>query len=304
MRPSYPLKGHQLAITLLAGLAAGIPLSASPAQPAPVDRWQAVDAGLGRAGTTQPDGVRRYSFPRSDLKVTLDGVAIRPALALGSWIAFHPVGSRAHVMGDLVLTGGEVNAVMGYVLAAGMKVTALHNHLLRSTPPTFYMHVEGEGDPGKLAAALRAALAKSGTPLAPPASSASVAVDLDTAALDRTLGRPGKSNGGVYQFTFPRKEDITAGKMPAGASMGTGTAINFHGVGGGRTAVTGDFVLLVSEVDPVMRTLRSGGLEITALHTHMLDEEPRLFFMHFWGVGDAARTSQTLRAALALTDKR
>jgi hypothetical protein len=265
--------------------------------------WSAVDQALGRSGTTQADGVRRYSFPRSDLTVQLDGVQIRPALALGGWLVFQPMGSNAVVMGDLVLTPEEVNPVMSALLNGGIQVTAVHNHLLRTSPQSIYMHVMGKGDPARLAATLHAALALSKTPLAAPAAAAPDAkLDLDTAALDGAFGKQGKANGGVYQFTIPRAEKIMEDGMAEGASMGTGTAINFQPLGGGRAATTGDFVLLASEVDPVMRTLRSGGIEVTALHTHMLGERPTLYFMHFWGVGQASQLANALGGALDKTN--
>jgi hypothetical protein len=168
--------------------------------------WASVDQALGRTGTTQPDGVRRYSLPRSDLQVQLDGVTIKPALALGSWLAFQPMGANSVVMGDLVLTPGEVNPVMSELLRGGIHVTAVHNHLLRSSPQTIYMHVRGQGDPARLAATLHAALALSQTPQQPPAAAPQVALDFDTAALDRIIGRGGKASGGVYQFTARRTD--------------------------------------------------------------------------------------------------
>jgi uncharacterized protein DUF1259 len=264
--------------------------------------WSTVDQALGRSGMTQPDGVRRYSFPRSDLSVQLDGVQIKPALALGSWLAFQPMGSNSVVMGDLVLTEDEVSPVMGGLLNGGIHVTAVHNHLLRAVPQTIYMHVWGQGDPARLAQSLHAALALSHTPLAaPPAPPPPAQIDLDTAAMDRAIGKQGKVNGGVYQFTLPRAEKIMDNGMAEGASMGTGTSINMQPLGGGRAATTGDFVLLASEVDPVMRVLRSGNIEVTALHTHMLGEQPTLYFMHYWGVGQASQLAATLRKAVDLT---
>lgn len=269
---------------------------------APQQSWAAVDQALGRPGATQPDGVRRYGFPRSDLNVQLDGVAIKPALALGSWLAFEPMGGSATVMGDLVLTPDEVNPVMSGLLQGGIEVTAIHNHLLRSLPQTVYMHVHGHGDPAKLAAALHAALALSHTPLQPPATAAPAAIELDTTAIDRIIGKQGKATGGVYQFTVPRREKIIDDGMDVPATMGTGISINFQPASGGKAAVTGDFVLVASEVAPVMRILRSNGVEVTALHSHMIGEEPKLYFMHFWGVADASRLARAMRSALDLTN--
>jgi hypothetical protein len=230
-------------------------------------------------------------------------VTIKPALALGGWLAFQPMGSNAVVMGDLVLTPKEVNPVMDALLSGGVHVTAVHNHLLRATPQTIYMHVWGQGDPVRLATTLKSALVQSRTPLgvpAPPAQAA--ALDLDTAGLDRTMGKAGKANGGVYQFTIPRAEKIMESGMQEGASMGTGTSVNFQPLGGGRAAATGDFVLLASEVDPVMRALRFANIEVTALHSHMLGEQPTIYFMHFWGVGPASQLASSLKAAVDKTN--
>jgi hypothetical protein len=266
------------------------------------NKWALVDGVLGRAGTTQPDGVRRYGFPRSDLKVTLDGVAIKPALALGSWLAFKPMGEHVMVMGDLVLTHEEVNPAMSKLLEGGLTVTALHNHLLRNEPATMYMHVGGHGDPHAVATTIRSALAETKTPMQVPAKAADAKLDLDTAALDKLMGRSGKANGGVYQYVVPRAETPTGGGVHAGASMGTGTVLNFQPTGAGKAALTGDFVLTAKEVDPVLRALRGNGIEVTALHNHMLDDEPRLFFMHFWANDDARKLARGLKAALDATN--
>src|SRR5438445_974532 len=295
-----------LVFAVAAVVSVTVPLAAcdqAPAQKAPAQtNWASVDQGLGRSGKTQPDGVQRYSFPRSDLSVQLDGVTIKPALALGSWLAFEQTGKSANVMGDLVLTQDEVNPVMAELLKDGISVTGVHNHLLRASPLPMYMHVEGHGDASTLARELHAALALSKTPLGPPAAAAPTPLDIDTAALDRTLGAKGKTNGGVYQFTVPRAENIIEGDMTVGASMGSGTAINFQPIGAGRAAVTGDFVLLAKEVEPVMRALRSGGIEVTALHSHMLGEQPTIYFMHFWAVGSVSQLATVLRGALDLTN--
>jgi Domain of Unknown Function (DUF1259) len=284
---------------LLATLAT-LTISASAAAADP--DWTRVDQVLGRKGAAQAGGVHRYGLPRSDLKVTVDGVAIKPSFALGGWIAFEPMRSGAMLMGDLVLTDAEINPVMKKLVESGLEVTAIHNHLLRTSVPVFYMHVGGHGDPVKLAEGLRSALASSGTPMSQPPAAPSSPVDLDTAAIEKTLGAKGKANGGVYQFGIPRAEDISEGGMAVPASMGTATAINFQPTGGGKAAITGDFVLVGSEVNPVLKTLRQKGIEVTALHSHMVDETPRLYFMHFWANDDAQTLAQGLRAALDLTN--
>src|SRR5436189_3106222 len=248
--------------------------------------------------------MRHYCFPLSDLLVTLDWVAIRPALALGGWVALKPAHGGAMAMGDLVLLETEINPVMAKLIENGVEITAVHNHVLRANPATFYMHVGGHGDPVKLATAIRAGLAESKTPLAPPAAPASQpAIDLDTAQLDQIIGVKGNANGGVYQFGVPRRDPVNEGGMqiaPAGP-MGVATAINFQPTGGGKAAITGDFVLIGTEVNPVVNALRSNGIEVAAIHSHMLNEQPRLFFMHFWANDDAIKLAKGLRAAIDKT---
>ena len=262
--------------------------------------WQKVDETLGRKAAVSGD-VHRYGFPRNDLSVTLDAVTIKPALALGGWVAFKPAHGGAMVMGDLVLLESEVNPVMLKLIEGGMDITAVHNHLLRASPATFYMHVGGHGDPVRMAAAIRDALAVSKTPPATTVGAAPPpAVDLDTAQLDRIIGAKGQSNGGVYQFAVPRRDPVSEGGMQLapGGPMGVAPAINFQPTGGGKAAITGDFVLSGDEVNPVIRALRGNGIEVTAVHSHMLDEQPRLFFCHFWANDDAMKLAKGLRAAL------
>jgi len=265
--------------------------------------WQKVDETLGRKPAVSGD-VHRYGFPRSDLAVTLDGVTIKPALALGGWVAFKPAHGGIMAMGDLVLLETEINPVMAKMVASGLEITAVHNHLLRASPATFYMHVAGHGDPVKVATAIRDALAESKTPLTVAAATAPPpAIDLDTAQLDKIIGVKGQANGGVYQFNVPRRDPVTEGGMqlsPVGP-MGVAIGINFQPTGGGKAAITGDFVLTGEEVNPVIQALRTHGIEVTALHSHMLDEQPRLFFMHFWANDDAIKLAKGLRAALDKT---
>lgn len=283
------------------GLLLAFALGAS-ASAADID-WVKVDQAFGRKAAELPGGVRKYALPRMDLHVTVDGVAIQPGLALGSWVAFQPAGDGAMLMGDLVLTDTEISPVMQRLIEGGVEITAIHNHLLRTSIPVLYMHVGGHGDPVKLAQTLRAGLALSRTPLTPPAAPpTATALELDTAAIEKILGYRGKANGGVYQFSIARAETISEGGMAVPASMGTAIAINFEPTGGGKAAITGDFVLLGSEVNPILRTLRQHGIEVTALHSHMIDDSPHLFFMHFWGNDDAQRLAQGLRSALDLAN--
>ena len=265
--------------------------------------WKKVDEAAGRTGAVSSD-VHRYGFPRTDLQVTLDGVTIRPALALGGWAAFKPVHGGAMVMGDLVLLETEINPVMAKLIENGVEITAIHNHLLRSSPATFYMHIGGHGDPVKLATAIRTGLAASKTPLTPPAPPASQpAIDLDTAQLDQIIGVKGQATGGVYQFGVPRRDPVSESgtQLAPPGPTGVATGINFQPTGGGKAAITGDFVLTADEVNPVITALRSNGIEVTAVHSHMLNEQPRLFFMHFWANDDAVKLAKGLRAAIDKT---
>ena len=288
-------------VAVVTGLAAFLLTISS--QAAGID-WSKVDEAIGKKGAAQPGGVYKYGLPRSDLKVTVDGVAIRPSLALGSWVAFLPAGEGAMAMGDLVLVDTELSPVMKRLIDDGFDITAIHNHLLRTSVPVFYMHIGAHGDPVKLAKTLRAALALSKTPLTQPAGASppAPAIDLDTATLDKTLGFKGTANGGVYQFSVPRAEMITEDGMSIPPSMGTAIAINFQPTGGGKAAVTGDFVLVAAEVNPVLRMLRRQGIEVTALHSHMIGETPHLYFMHFWANSDAQKLARGLREALDLAN--
>jgi hypothetical protein len=259
-----------------------------------------VEDALGRSGALQPGGVLKFSFPRSDLTVTADGVAIKPALALGSWAAFKKIGgTESMAMGDIVLTEDEIGAVMKVLQEGGIEQTAVHNHLLHESPRITYVHFLAHGDPAKVARTLRSALGASGTPTGAPGSPAAAsAADLDTAGIARALGIAGKLNGVVYQVSVPRRERITEMGHEVPPSMGVATAINFQPTGNGKAAVSGDFVMRASEVNKVIRALQTHGITPTALHSHMLMEEPRLFFMHFWANDDAVTLAKGLRAAL------
>jgi hypothetical protein len=210
------------------------------------------------------------------------------------------MGDSTMMMGDLVLTEAEIAPVMTKILAAGLQVTAVHNHLLRASPPTFYMHVAGVGEPEQIARMTRAALEESGTPLAMAAPATPAATDLgvDTAKIDEAIGFKGRNNNGVYQFGLPRSDSIKQDGMAIPAAMGTAIAINFQPTGDGKAAITGDFVALAGEVNPLIKALRDNGIEVTAIHNHMLDDEPRAFFIHFWANDDAVKLAKGLRAGL------
>jgi len=266
-------------------------------------QWKAVDTAMGRQGQDQPDGAHRFAMPRSDLKVTANGVEIKPGFALGSWAAFQTMGNHSDVMGDLVLTDAEVGPVMQKLVDSGIEITALHNHLLNESPHIMYMHIHGQGDAVKLATSLHDALALSKTPAAAPAPSGQPPdLGFDAKQLDSIMGQSGKNNNGIYQYSVPRAEKITDGGMTVPNSLGITTGINFQPTGGGKAAITGDFVMIGKEVNPVIKALRQNGIAVTALHSHMLDEQPRLYFMHFWANDDAMKLAKGLRAALDQTN--
>ncbi len=288
-------------VLLLSFISAWGQASKAAKTPATAD-WKDVDAAMGRAGQDQPDGTHKYALPRKDMNVTVNGVQIKAGLALGSWVAFKATSQgNAIAMGDLVLAEDEVGPVTAELQSGGIEITALHNHLLGETPRVMYMHIHGMGNAANLAKAIHQAIGKTKTPDA-GAAAASPELDIDTKQIDQILGHSGKNNGGIYQVGVPRAEHITEGAMAIPNSMGVATALNFQPTGGGKAAITGDFVLLAKEVNPVIKALRENGIAVTALHSHMLQEQPRLFFMHFWANNDALKLAKGLRAALDQTN--
>jgi hypothetical protein len=266
------------------------------------EQWSGVETAFGRKGVPQAADVMRFNFPRTDLTVRVGDVTLKPALALGSWVAFLPTGAgKALAMGDLVLLDNEVGPVMAALQAGGVEQSAVHNHLLNESPHITYMHIMTEGDPAKIAATVHAALAKSATPIgaAPPPAAASA--ELDTGAIAKAIGVSGRLNGSVYQINVARSETIMEMGHSLPPSMGVATAINFQPTGAGKAAITGDFVLRGSEVNPVIRAFKKNGIDATALHSHLIDSDPQLYFMHFWANDDALKLARGLREALDQT---
>jgi len=280
------------------------PLLAFSQQPQTPAEWKPVESALGRSGKLQPDGAFKFGMPRKDLKVTVGDVQIKPGFALGAWAAFSSSGGDAMVMGDLVLTEDEVLPVIAKLQQEGIEVTAIHNHLQHETPRIMYVHIEGHGAATRLAMSLHDVLALTGTPAETSAAVPTPKIELDTAAIDQAMGRQGKDNGGIYQFAVPRSETIRDQGMTIPPSIGVATAINFQPTGNGHAAITGDFVLLPSEGNQVISALRESGIQVTALHSHMLNDEPRLFFMHFWANDDAVKLARGLKAALDKTNSK
>jgi len=292
---------HLLIVLLLSSVPVWTLAPKTAKAPATAD-WKDVDAAMGRAGQDQPDGTHKYALPRKDMNVTVGGVQIKAGLALGSWVAFKSTSQgNSMVMGDLVLAEDEVGPVMAELQSGGIEITALHNHLIGETPRVMYMHIHGMGNAASMGKAIHSAIAKTKTPEA-GAAAAPPEVDIDTRQIDQILGHSGKNNGGIYQVGVPRAEHITEAGMAIPNSMGVATALNFQPTGGGKAAITGDFVLLAKEVNPVIKALRENGIAVTALHSHMLQEQPRLFFMHFWANDDALKLAKGLRSALDQTN--
>jgi hypothetical protein len=257
-----------------------------------------IDQVLGRSGQKAGD-VYRVGFPRTDLHVTVQGIAIKPGLALGSWAAFSGTDDDASVMGDLVLLDSEVSPVMEKLRSAGFEITAVHNHLLGETPRVAYMHYTGHGPAPQIAASLRSALAASKTPLDKPAPASEPATPPDwVKTVNDTIGRQGTFRGGVLSFGPPRAQAITMDGMTLSPAQGVAEAINFQEAGAGKVATTGDFVLTAMEVNPVISALEEHHIAVTALHSHMLTDQPRLFFMHFWAADSTESVAQGIKAAL------
>ncbi len=283
------------------GLAIGLCFSvAIGAAPPPESAWDAVDSVFGQPGKDLPGNVHRFSWPRTDLKVSIAEVPVEPALALGSWGAFQKTNAgEAHAMGDLVLLGPEVAPVVRALEGAGFEILAIHNHLINESPRVLYVHYHGKGEPAALAQALRSALGRSATPMAAGAAAKPGPEQEKTfQTVQDVLGRKGALAGRVLQFSIPRAETISDAGMEVPASMGMGIAVNFETVGA-RVATTGDFVLIADEISPVIHELHARGIDVTALHSHMLRESPRLFFLHFWGVGTPEKVAEGIKAALS-----
>jgi hypothetical protein len=294
---------YVMKLSILVVLVIGALWSATAAYAVEPD-WKAVEQALGKSGQLQPGDVFRVGMPRSDLSVMVKGIPVKAGFALGSYAAFKQMGDQAMVMGDLVLLDQEIPGVMSGLFSGGLEVTAVHNHLNEMSPHVMYMHYEGHGDAVQLAKALRQALSASATPLGAPAT-APVAggPTIDTKLIEQALGRSGRDLGaGVFQVTVPRAEAITENGMPLLPAMGVVTVLNFQALADGKVAVTGDFVLIDKEVNPVARALRQHGVDVTAIHNHGLLDVPRLFYMHFWGVDLPAKLAQALRAALDQTN--
>ncbi len=258
---------------------------------------------LSREGALQ-DGQYKITIPQNDLEVTVDDFPIVPPMGLGSWIAFTPGPGGAVVMGDIVVREDEIGPVQQALLRNGLTVTGLHNHFVRENPSVMYMHVGGEGTEEALALAVeavfdRVADLRGGDPAGAP--SRTVPNTIDTTEIARILGHAGAMSGGVYKVTIGRPDvALRAHRVPVTSFMGFNTWAAWQGTPE-RAAVAGDFAMREDEVAPVIQALVEHGIEVVAVHNHMVREEPRIVFLHYWGVGPAPDLARGLKAALDRT---
>jgi hypothetical protein len=257
---------------------------------------------FGKNGSVQ-GMVYRITYPRSDLKVKIDEFSVAPGLALTSWIGILFMGKESMMMGDLVLLDTEESKVVAKLIALNLSITAIHNHLTNEKPAIKYIHFSGSGDPLQLAASIKSVLAITGTPLTIPAIPQQQTTSPDWSKVEAILGRGGKHNGQLLQYSFARKEKLLESGMEMPPSIGMATGINFQ-MDGKNAGITGDFVLLANEVNPVVKALTENGIIVTAIHNHMLYDDPRLFMLHFWAVSDPEKLATGLKAALDKTNSK
>jgi Domain of Unknown Function (DUF1259) len=275
-------------------------------KPASFSKIESFPAGIDSVFGKEPSkevGYYKFSFPRADLKVQLDGVTIDSRLAFTTWFAFAPTkdGKDAMLMGDMVLLETELPKVEKKLIEDGINVTAIHNHLLNEKPKIMFLHVDAMGDPLFLSQKLKDVLSLTSTPL--KASFKDQAGEIKWDGVEQIIGAKGKPAGPVLSFGIPRKEGVKADAMDIPPGFGIATGIGFQKVGD-RAAITGDFVLMDKEVGPVTTALVQNGITVTAIHNHMITDSPRLFMMHFWAVGKPDDLARGLKAAIDKTNSK
>ncbi|MFC7524179.1 DUF1259 domain-containing protein [Parapedobacter sp. GCM10030251] len=265
----------------------------------------AIENALGMKGT-ENNGEYKVTVPQNDLKIMVDGFQIIPPMGLGSWLAFAPAKEGAMLMGDVVVTEDDLWPVQQEVIRQGLTITAIHNHFVRNTPNVMYMHLGGIGDEAELAAKAKAVLDRVATVRGGnPADGSKIEVEnsLDTAMIAQTLGHSGSTSQGVYKVTIGRPDvDLREHGAPVSTFLGFNTWASWQGTPE-KAAVAGDFTMLADEVAPVIKALVENGIEVVAVHNHMVHEQPRIFFLHYWGVGPAEKLAKGLKAALDQTGK-
>lgn len=255
----------------------------------------------------QKNGEYKLTVPQNDLNVVVDGFKIIPAMGLGTWIAFTPHGNGAMIMGDIILAENDLAPVQTEVIRQGLSITAIHNHFVRNHPNVMYMHIDGKGTVEKVASIAKAVFDKvkesrSGDPKSAKADS--VVNTLNIAALDAAIGAKGEMSKGVYKYTIGRPDvQLMEDGVPVSTFMGFNTWAAWQGTPE-KAAVCGDFTMLENEVQPVIKALVQNGIEVVAVHNHMVQESPKVFFLHYWGTGPADKLAHGLRTALDQTGKK
>jgi len=268
----------------------------------------AIERIIGIKGKSN-NGEYKITIPQNDLDVKVDSFKIVPAMGLGTWVAFTPAGNGAMVMGDIVVTENDLGPVQQEIIKQGLTSTAIHNHFARNNPNIMFMHVGGSGSTELMAQKAKAVLDKvkevrGGDPSKGTASGEAVQNTLDTKKLDEIIGYKAEMNRGVYKYTIGRPDvKLTEHGVPVSTFLGFNTWAAWQGTPE-KAAVCGDFTMLENEVEPVLKELIDGGIEVVALHNHMVHEQPRIFFLHYWGVGNAEQMAKALRKALDQTGKK
>ncbi len=263
--------------------------------------WKQIDDLLGRKGNQESPGVWKYDLTRDDLHVKLNGAEIKPELALDGWLTFQNRPQKTRVMGELVLTADEVNPVIAKLHEGGVHVMALHNHLIGESPEVMYLHIMSEGEPLAVARAVQSALVLTKLPQHESEQKESLQ-GLDVAQIQRIIGGEKETSGSVLELTVGRRDRITDLGAPIPPAMEVESEAKFQSTGNGQALMYGEIVLTASEVAPVLRSLEQNGIKIMAVHNHMLTEQPRIFFVHCLGQGDAIKLARAMRATLDLTN--
>ena len=267
-----------------------------------------IERVMGMKGKSN-NGEYKITVPQNDLNIDVDGFKIIPAMGLGTWISFTPSKQGAMIMGDIIITETDLKPVQQEVIKQGLTITAIHNHFVRNHPNVMYMHIDGNGNTEMMAQKAKAILDKvkevrGGDPSKGTASNETVQNTLDTKKLDEILGYKAEMTKGVYKYTIGRPDvKLMEHGVPVSTFLGFNTWAAFQGTPD-KAAVAGDFTMLEGEVAPVIKALVENGIEVVAVHNHMVNEQPKVFFLHYWGIGNAEQLAKALRAALDQTGKK
>lgn len=265
--------------------------------------WKPAEKAMGEKGKANPDGTIKFTIPMT-LNVTLDGIKLNQASDRSHDFDFMRAGDKAMMVGEIGVTEEEVKNVSDMVLQSGLQVTAIHNHLLRTSPHIMWMHIYGYGDPVDMAKKTRNITDYVNRDSFASESEKFQSKGINTTELDRIIGDKGSAEGGDYNYDIPRADKIQMNGYTLSPVMDVSTMISFQPLGKGGAAVIGEFVLEENEVEPVVRTLTANGIEVTALHSHMITEQPRLFYVHCWATGDATELAGIMHEALNETNSK